>query len=84
MCASVWSDLASLRNFKGISCKKKTLVTFVAMSCGRKEYRIGAQLSICEDKQNEFKGHKNFCVEDLPKWAFVKGTLRRSRKAISR
>ena len=47
-------------------------------------YKLGEVLPFSEDKTHEFKAHKNVCVEDLPKWAFVKGTTRRTRKAISR
>ena len=49
-----------------------------------RSYRIGSQLPFIEDKHHEFKGHTNLCVEDLPKWAYIKGTMRRSRRAISR
>ena len=47
-------------------------------------YKLGEVLPFSEDKTHEFKAHKNVCVEDLPKWAFVKGTTRRTRKAILR
>ena len=44
----------------------------------------GSVLPFEEDKRHEFKAHRNICVEELPHWAFVKGTLRRSRRAVSR
>lgn len=41
-------------------------------------------VKIEEDEYNEFKGHRNFAVEELPPWCFHKNTARRSRKAASR
>lgn len=49
-----------------------------------KFYKYGEIVPFNEDKKREFKAHKNICVEDLPHWAFVKGTMRRTRKAVSR
>lgn len=47
-------------------------------------YTLGQVLPFCEDKTHEFKAHKNICVEDLPHWGFIKGTMRRTRRAVSR
>ncbi|EDO41605.1 predicted protein [Nematostella vectensis] len=37
-----------------------------------------------EDSRCEFKGHRNFCAEEIPDWCWIPGTDRRSRKAVSR
>lgn len=50
----------------------------------KKYYVMGEVLPFEEDSTHEFKGHCNICVEDLPPWAFIKGTMRRSRRAVSR
>lgn len=41
-------------------------------------------VSVEEDEYNEFKGHRNFAVEELPPWCFHRHTTKRSRKAASR
>jgi len=41
-------------------------------------------VAVEEDEYNEFKGHRNFAVEELPPWCFHRHTTRRSRKAASR
>lgn len=41
-------------------------------------------VAVEEDEYNEFKGHRNFAVEELPPWCFHRNTTRRSRKAASR
>ena len=52
--------------------------------CPERTYAEGSKLSCVEDSTHEFKGHRNLAVEELPKWCFVPGSLRRSRKAVSR
>ncbi len=47
-------------------------------------YKYEERLPFVEDSTHEFKAHKNLCVEELPRWAFIPGTMRRSRKAASR
>ena len=49
-----------------------------------KFYRLGEVLPFTEDRTHEFKAHTNLCVEDLPKWCFIPGTLHRTRRAVSR
>ncbi len=50
----------------------------------RRVYVLESILSFGEDSRHEFKGHRCLSVEELPKSSFIPGTLRRSKKAISR
>jgi hypothetical protein len=50
----------------------------------RRVYVLESVLSFGEDSRHEFKGHRCLSVEELPKSSFIPGTLRRSKKAISR
>lgn len=50
----------------------------------RRVYLLKSVLAFGEDCRHEFKGHRCLSVEELPKWCFIPGTLRRSRKAVSR
>ena len=54
--------------------------------CARSQrlYVRGSVMPFGEDSRREFKGHRNLCVEELPRWCFVRGTSRRSRRAVSR
>ncbi|XP_064398245.1 schlafen-like protein 2 [Halichondria panicea] len=47
-------------------------------------YKLGSVLPLEEDSLHEFKGHRNLAVEELPRWAFIPGTNRRSRTPVSR
>ncbi|XP_066935674.1 schlafen-like protein 2 [Clytia hemisphaerica] len=50
----------------------------------QKYYIRKSLVSVEEDEYNEFKGHRNFSVEELPPWCFHRNSDRRSRKAASR
>ena len=50
----------------------------------RRVYVLESVLPFGEDSRHEFKGHRCLSVEELPKSSFIPGTLRRSKKAISR
>ena len=50
----------------------------------RRVYVLESVLPFGEDSRHEFKGHRYLSVEELPKSSFIPGTLRRSKKAISR
>ena len=50
----------------------------------RRVYVRETVLPFGEDSRHEFKGHRCLSVEELPKSSFIPGTLRRSKKAISR
>ena len=54
------------------------------MAVSSRFYKFGEILPFTEDVTHEFKAHRNVCVEDLPHWCFTKGTMRRTRRAISR
>lgn len=47
-------------------------------------YEKLSKLPCEEDMTHEFKGHRNFCIEELPKWALASKTEKASRKPISR
>lgn len=57
----------------------RSTVTAAMMS-----YKLGSVLPLEEDSLHEFKGHRNLAVEELPRWAFIPGTNRRSRTPVSR
>ncbi|XP_064640322.1 uncharacterized protein LOC135495522 [Lineus longissimus] len=50
----------------------------------KRYYIKGAVVPFEEDLTHEFKGHRNMAVEELPPWAFITGSNKRSRKAVSR
>ena len=55
-----------------------------ASTMPRRVYILESVLPFGEDSRHEFKGHRCLSVEELPKSSFIPGTLRRSKKAISR
>lgn len=53
-------------------------------TCEDRWYERKSLISVEEDECNEFKGHRNFAVEELPPWCFHSRSDKRSRKAVSR
>ena len=47
-------------------------------------YVYESQLSVREDRHNEFKGHKNIAEKDVPPWCKIPNSTRSSQTGASK
>ena len=47
-------------------------------------YEKDSIISVVEDTQHEFKGHRSLAVEEIPPWCYYRNNKQCAKRAVSR